>query len=181
MNIAMQCKSRPQAVAKLNDRGHRRHLARVTTSRSEKSQRDGHARTGNDGRGKSPASGSSSRCPFAYNVPSSRRVPASALHDGISSELPSTLLLHSDKSLTLPSCSDLRNAPDHGADRGVENGIARVGNVVCSCTSRVPLSTQVACAARLPSIACRWHPHCYSPPDLFGLRNFHSRRWHHVV
>ena len=182
MNIALQCKSRPQAEAKLNDRWHRHHLVRVATSRAGKRQMEKHVHTGSVDRGKSPALRSSSRCPFAYSVPSSRRVPASALHDGISSELPSTLLLHSDKSLMLPSCSDLRNAPDrNGADRGVENGIARVGNVVCSCTSRVPLSTQVACAARLPSIACRWHPHCYSPPDLFGLRNFHSRRRHHVV
>ena len=120
MNIALQCKSRPQAEAKLNDRWHRHHLVRVATSRAGKRQMEKHVHTGSVDRGKSPALRSSSRCPFAYSDPSSMLVLASALCDGPSSDRPLSFLLHSDKSTTLPSCLDWYNASNRGADHGAE-------------------------------------------------------------
>ena len=120
MNIALQCKSRPQAEAKLNDRWHRHHLVRVATSRAGKRQMEKHVHTGSVDRGKSPALRSSSRCPFAYSDPSSMLVLASALCDGPSSDRPLSFLLHSDKSTTLPSCLDWYNARNRGADHGAE-------------------------------------------------------------
>ena len=127
MNIAMQNKSRPQAEAKLNDRGHRRHLARVTTSRAEKSQMGKHAHAGIDDRGKSPACCSSSRCPFFYNAPSSMLVLASASCGGFSSDRPLIFRRHNDKSMTFPFCQGWHNAHSCGVGYDVENGIALVG------------------------------------------------------
>ena len=73
----------------LNDEGRRRHGTRATLSVAWESHLAECARSGNDDKGKIPASCSNSRHPCFYSAPSSMPVQAFASYDGTSSARPS--------------------------------------------------------------------------------------------
>ena len=177
-DIALQYKSCPQAEAKINDRGHRRHTARVASSKAERDHLGAHAHNGTDGRGSIPAFCSSSRYPCSCSAPSSMRVLVSVSYDETSRDHPLASLRRSDSTTTFLPCLGWMNVQNRGVFPDMGSAIQRDRTGSWRYLFRVPLSTSssVAYASQSPSIGYREHLHSQLRPGPSGHCYSRSRR-----